>query len=68
MTDKPQGVRHRAADTTRAEELLGWEPEYTVEEGIQNTLDWYLDNRDKGYVGKISKRCFTGDNQATRIF
>jgi len=50
MTDKPQGVRHRAADTTRAEELLGWEPEYTVEEGIQNTLDWYLDNRDKEYV------------------
>jgi nucleoside-diphosphate-sugar epimerase len=50
MTDKPQGVRHRAADTTRAEELLGWEPEYTVEEGIQNTLEWYLDNRAKEYV------------------
>jgi UDP-glucose 4-epimerase len=50
MTDKPEGVRHRAADTTRAEELLGWEPECTVEEGIQNTLDWYLDNRDKEYV------------------
>jgi UDP-glucose 4-epimerase len=50
MTDKPEGVRHRAADTTRAEELLGWEPEYTVEEGIQNTLDWYLDARDKEYV------------------
>ncbi|WP_256546762.1 NAD-dependent epimerase/dehydratase family protein [Halobellus inordinatus] len=50
MTEKPEGVRHRAADTTRAEELLGWEPEYTVEEGIQNTLDWYLDARDKEYV------------------
>lgn len=50
MTDKPVGVRHRAADTTRAEELLGWEPEYTVEEGIQKTLDWYLSNRDREYV------------------
>ena len=50
MTDKPVGVRHRAADTTRAEELLGWEPEYTVEEGIQNTLDWYVENRDRDYV------------------
>lgn len=50
MTDKPVGVRHRAADTTRAEELLGWEPEYTVEEGIKNTLDWYVDNRDEAYV------------------
>jgi UDP-glucose 4-epimerase len=50
MTDKPEGVRHRAADTTRAEELLGWEPEYTVEEGIKNTLDWYVENRDPDYV------------------
>jgi UDP-glucose 4-epimerase len=50
MTDKPVGVRHRAADTTRAEELLGWEPQYTVEEGIRNTLDWYVNARDKQYV------------------
>jgi UDP-glucose 4-epimerase len=50
MTDKPEGVRHRAADTTRAEELLGWEPEYTVEEGIERTLDWYTEARDPDYV------------------
>ncbi|MFB6295417.1 MAG: NAD-dependent epimerase/dehydratase family protein [Halobacteriales archaeon] len=50
MTDKPEGVRHRAADTTRAKELLGWEPEYTVEEGIKNTLDWYVQHRDQEYV------------------
>jgi nucleoside-diphosphate-sugar epimerase len=50
MTDKPEGVRHRAADTTRAEELLDWEPEYTLEEGIENTLDWYTDARDEEYV------------------
>ncbi len=50
MTDKPVGVRHRAADTTRAEELLGWEPQYTVEEGIKNTLDWYLEHRDREHV------------------
>lgn len=35
MTDKPVGVRHRAADTSRAEELLGWTPEYTLEQGNQ---------------------------------
>jgi UDP-glucose 4-epimerase len=50
MTDKPVGVRHRAADTTRAEELLGWEPKYTVEEGIKNTLNWYVSARDRDYV------------------
>ncbi|MFC7140580.1 NAD-dependent epimerase/dehydratase family protein [Halosimplex aquaticum] len=50
MTDKPVGVRHRAADTTRAEELLGWEPQYSLEEGIEATLDWYVENRNKEYV------------------
>ncbi|WP_434530808.1 NAD-dependent epimerase/dehydratase family protein [Haloarcula sp. NS06] len=50
MTDKPVGVRHRAADTTRAENRLNWEPEYTLEEGLENTLDWYLNNRDRDYV------------------
>jgi len=50
MTDKPVGVRHRAADTTRAEELLGWEPQYTLQDGIDRTLDWYAENREKEYV------------------
>jgi len=50
MTDKPVGVRHRAADTSRAEELLGWEPEYTLEDGMAETIDWYVENRDKEYV------------------
>lgn len=50
LTDKPVGVKHRAADTTRAEDLLGWEPEYTLEEGIGRTLDWYLEARDAEYV------------------
>jgi UDP-glucose 4-epimerase len=50
MTDKPVGVRHRASDTTRAEKLLGWEPQYTLREGIGNTLNWYVDNRNRQYV------------------
>ena len=50
MTDKPVGVRHRAADTTRAEELLGWEPEYSLEDGLAETIDWYTANRDREYV------------------
>lgn len=50
LTDKPVGVRHRAADTTRAEDVLGWEPEYTLQDGIERTLDWYLDERDPEYV------------------
>jgi len=50
MTDKPVGVRHRAADTTRAEELLGWEPEHSLQDGLAETIDWYVENRDRDYV------------------
>jgi UDP-glucose 4-epimerase len=50
QTDKPVGVRHRAADTTRAEELLSWEPAFTVEEGIDRTLEWYTNARDREKV------------------
>lgn len=52
LTDKPVGVRHRAADTTRAEEVLGWEPAYTLEEGIAETLDWYQSTRDRTDVSE----------------
>lgn len=50
MTDKPVGVRHRAADTTRAEALLEWEPQYTLQDGIDATLEWYVNNREKESV------------------
>ncbi|CAJ53600.1 NAD-dependent epimerase/dehydratase family protein [Haloquadratum walsbyi] len=50
LTDKPQGVRHRAADTTRAEKRLGWEPQYSVSDGIEQTVQWYQNNRQPEYV------------------
>lgn len=50
LTDKPVGVKHRAADSSRAKELLGWEPEYSLEEGINKTLEWYVSNRDRQFV------------------
>ncbi|WP_458189230.1 NAD-dependent epimerase/dehydratase family protein [Haladaptatus sp. NG-WS-4] len=50
LTDKPVGVRHRAADTTRAKELLGWEPAFSLEEGIEETLGWYVNHHNKERV------------------
>jgi len=47
MTDKPVGVRHRAADTSRAEDLLGWEPQYSLAEGLAETIDWYTDSHEE---------------------
>ena len=39
---KPQGVRSRRADFSKARELLGWVPRVAMEEGLQKTVDWYL--------------------------
>jgi nucleoside-diphosphate-sugar epimerase len=32
-------------DCTRAKEILGWAPKYTLDEGIIKTIDWYKQNK-----------------------
>lgn len=36
----PQGVRGRNSDNTRLREVLGWEPEISLEEGLRHTYTW----------------------------
>jgi len=38
--DGPQGVRGRNSDNTKLREVLGWEPEISLEEGLKTTYDW----------------------------
>lgn len=38
--------RRYAIDNTKIATELGWSPSYTFEEGIQETITWYLDNQD----------------------
>lgn len=40
-TTKPEGVRSRALDHTRASKLLGWEPQVDVRQGLAETMAWY---------------------------
>lgn len=42
---KPDGQPRRRVDPTRAEELFGWRARMPFEEGLRNTIDWYLANR-----------------------
>ena len=42
----PADVPKTWADITRARELLGWRPLVSIEEGIQRTVEWYLENRE----------------------
>jgi nucleoside-diphosphate-sugar epimerase len=36
----PQGVRGRNSDNTRLREVLKWEPQLTLEEGLKRTYTW----------------------------
>lgn len=38
--DGPQGVRGRNSDSRLAREVLGWEPQVSLEEGLRLTYDW----------------------------
>ncbi|MBV8856800.1 MAG: SDR family oxidoreductase [Acidobacteria bacterium] len=38
-------VRHSLADITRARELLGYEPQVGLEEGLRHTLEWWKQSR-----------------------
>ncbi len=38
--DKPTGVRGRNSDNTRLREVLGWEPQISLEAGLEKTYDW----------------------------
>ncbi len=40
-TSKPVGALSRALDNSRAKELLGWEPKYSLKEGLEETIKWY---------------------------
>ena len=46
VADRPGHDARYAIDPTRIREELGWRPSVTVEEGLEKTVQWYLDNED----------------------
>jgi len=53
---KPQGVASRAADLTKAREILGWEPKVSYQEGFKRTIEWYFANKKRDEVeAKLDK-------------
>ena len=46
VKDRPGHDLRYAMDPTKIETELGWEPEFRFEEGIQETIKWYLANKD----------------------
>ena len=39
---RPGDVRDSQADSTKARSRLGWCPEFTLEEGLKKTIDYFL--------------------------
>ena len=46
VKDRPGHVLRHAVDTTRIHEIFGWKPEFSFEEAMAATIDWYLENQE----------------------
>ena len=46
VTDRPGHDRRYAIDSGRIMTELNWQPSVTFQEGMNKTIDWYLDNRE----------------------
>lgn len=45
VKDRPGHDRRYAMDSSKARAQLGWTPQFTFEQGLEQTVQWYLDNK-----------------------
>jgi nucleoside-diphosphate-sugar epimerase len=55
----PQGVRGRNSDNTRLQQVLGWTPEISLEEGLARTYTWI----EEQVIASRSGRTAASDKQ-----
>jgi len=46
VADRPGHDRRYAIDATKLKSELGWQPAHSFEQGIADTVDWYLEHQD----------------------
>lgn len=46
VKDRPGHDKRYAMDISKIKRELGWKPEYSFEEGIEKTIEWYLENME----------------------
>lgn len=51
IKDRAGHDRRYAIDASKIERELNWKPSITFDEGLENTIDWYLNNRE--WVNRI---------------
>ena len=42
--DRAGDIKHSNADISKARELLGYDPDWSFEDGIKAAIDWYREN------------------------
>jgi len=51
VADRPGHDRRYAIDASKLKRELGWQPAHSFEQGIADTVDWYLAHQD--WVGRV---------------
>ena len=64
VTDRPGHDARYAIDPSRIREELGWRPSVTVEEGLERTVAWYLDN--ESWWRPLQTRAGVGERLGTK--
>lgn len=54
VKDRPGHDRRYAIDNTKIRTQLGWKPQYTFQNGIEETIQWYLNNRE--WMKSVTKK------------
>ena len=64
VTDRPGHDARYAIDPSRIRDELGWRPSLTVEEGLEKTVQWYLQNEN--WWKPLLKRSGVGQRLGTK--
>lgn len=64
VADRPGHDRRYAIDTSKVERELGWKPARTFEEGLRETVAWYLSHED--WWRPIREKTYSGNRLGGR--
>lgn len=53
VQDRPGHDRRYAIDASKLERALGWKPVYTFENGIRETIQWYLEHQE--WISRVTR-------------
>ena len=62
-TSKPNGQPRRCLDVSRAKEAISFEAKTDFREGLRNTIDWYINDRQKQLALHQIKSSQVGSNR-----